>query len=187
MVRYETLFLTVPEITNDEASSIETQFDGLVRKAKGAFISFERWGKYRLAYPVAKNEYGVYFLVRFEVDPAQNIQLLDEIKSFFNLKYSNLVKRNLTSKLDPKASLAYQRPESLEESPHDVDDFLRKNKMEGLITPQKKREASVAEKAPKVAAEPKQEAAAEVQPEAAPEQEKKEAEASTSDASEDKE
>lgn len=54
MNRYEALMLTVPEITADEAKSIEQQFDRLVADKKGSIISFEKWGKFRLAYPVKR-------------------------------------------------------------------------------------------------------------------------------------
>jgi len=43
MLRYEVLMLTIPEITEDEARSLETQFSGTVKAAKGSMISFERW------------------------------------------------------------------------------------------------------------------------------------------------
>lgn len=142
MMRYETLFLAVPEITNDEAASIEKEFDKMVRVSQGGLISFERWGKYRLAYPVAGNEYGVYFLARFECEPGYHQSVLDDIKQFFIISQSTIVKRYVTTRLDSKASLAYQRPESLEDSPRDVDDFLRKNKMEGLLSNQKKSDQS---------------------------------------------
>lgn len=140
MVRYETLFLTVSEITKDEIASVEKQFGELVRAGHGQIISFERWGKYRLAYPIDRNDYGVYFLVRFEVDRAYAQKLLQDIRSFFTLKFNNVVKRSLSTALDSEASLHYQRPESLEETPHDVDVFLRKNKMEGLINKSPRRE-----------------------------------------------
>ena len=67
MFRYEVLFLTVPEITKDESEGIKSHFLKVVRSHKGMLLSFERWGKYHLAYPVHNNEYGVYFLARFEV------------------------------------------------------------------------------------------------------------------------
>ena len=66
MLRYEALMLAVPEITQDEVKNLESQFEGAVSGSKGAMLSFERWGKYRLAYPVKKNEYGVFFLARCE-------------------------------------------------------------------------------------------------------------------------
>ena len=65
MARYEILMLTIPEVTEDEIKGIDPQILGILRVAKGSLVSFERWGKYRLCYPVKKNEYGVYFLVRF--------------------------------------------------------------------------------------------------------------------------
>lgn len=134
MFRYETLFLTVPEITTDEASSIEKQLDQLVQAAKGNVISFERWGKYKLAYPVRKYEYGVYFLIRFEVPEEGKGKLLESIKSLFLIKIFDLVMRFTTQKLSQEGSIEYKRPESLEEAPaRDVDTFLRENKMTGLM------------------------------------------------------
>ena len=133
MHRYELLMLTVPEITEDEAKSLETNIDKLLKEAKGTIISFEKWGKYRLAYPVRKNEYGVYFLARFEVDEPHPI--LDDIKSLFIVKLNEIVMRPMISALDPKESLAYHRPPSLEETPaRDVDSFLKEHKMEGLLS-----------------------------------------------------
>lgn len=135
MTRYETLFLATPEITGDEVTKLEQHVDTIVKKAAGSLISYERWGKYRLAYPVKKNDYGVYILARFEIEDINKKAALDEIKTLCDIKYPNLVMRFMTTKLNPKASLAYQKPESLEDIPtHDVDTFLRENKMESLRT-----------------------------------------------------
>lgn len=142
MFRYETLFLTVPEITKDEAILIEKQFDELVNLAHGKILSFERWGKYRLAYPIANNDYGVYFLARFEIDSDQANKFLNDLRLFLSIKHGSLAKRNMTTVLPLSKPLAYQRPESLEETPQDVDDFLRKNKMGGLIHKGSRREKS---------------------------------------------
>lgn len=131
LARYESLLLTVPEITADEAKSLESQIDRIVKGHKGNIISFERWGKYRLAYPVRNNDYGVYFLARFEA-PAE---VVEEVKSLFAVKLHDLVMRHMAIHLDPKQSLVYQRPQSLEDAPtsRDVNTFLKENKMEGLM------------------------------------------------------
>lgn len=135
MVRYETLLLAVPEITKDEASSLEKQVDQLIKKAKGSMVSFERWGKYRLAYPVRKNEYGVYFLSRFEVENENSNELLHDLNALFSFKKADLVMRSMMTVLDMNQPLTYIKPESLEDIPaRDVDSFLRENKMEGLIS-----------------------------------------------------
>jgi small subunit ribosomal protein S6 len=127
MVRYEILMLTIPEVTEDEIKSIESQLQGILRGAKGALVSFERWGKYKLCYPVKKNEYGVYFLVRYEL-PGESIEVLNEIKALINVKFYDLIMRSMITVLDPKQSLVYQRPTSLEETPRREPGFLRSSK-----------------------------------------------------------
>ncbi len=152
MLRYEILMLAVPEITQDETKQLEDRLERMIEQHKGAIISFERWGKYRLAYPVKKNDYGIYFLLRFEIstDPTP---LLNELKTIFAVKLNDIIMRYLISKLDPEASLAYQRPQSLEDAPaRDVDTFLREPKMEGLRSIDAKKEA----KGPGQPAKPKE-------------------------------
>jgi small subunit ribosomal protein S6 len=131
--RYEALMLTVPEITQDEVKVIENSLDGVVKAAKGSVISFERWGKYRLAYAVDKKDYGVYFLIRFEA-PADS-KVNEELKSLFAIKLHEIVVRNTVARLADAGSLEYHRPKSLEESPssRDVEKFLKDNKMTGLL------------------------------------------------------
>lgn len=129
--RYEALLLTVPEITADEIKTIEQQFSRTVSDKKGSVVTFERWGKYRLSFPVNKNEYGVYFLARFEGD---GIELaLPEVKTLLDVKLHELVMRSMISKLDAKGSLEYQRPQSLEEAPaREVGSFM-KDKADGMM------------------------------------------------------
>jgi small subunit ribosomal protein S6 len=124
--------LANPAITQDEASNVEKGIQELVKEVKGSVISFERWGKFRLAYPVKKNDYGIYFLTRFEVPTAQTV--LETIKTAFAVKYNEIVMRHVVVRLDEKQSLEYKRPQSVEDAPvaRDVDSFLRENNMEGL-------------------------------------------------------
>ena len=108
-------------------------FDKSIRAQKGSIISFERWGKYKLSYPVKKNDYGIYFLVRFEIP--QGTSVIQDIKATFILKLNTVVMRNIFTRLDENQSLAYQCPKSLEEAPsRDVESFLKENKMSGLIS-----------------------------------------------------
>ena len=115
MITYEVLILTVPAITQDEIKSMESQIENAVKENRGNVISFEKWGKYRLAYPVNKNDYGIYFLVRFETETPGVV--VDAIKTLMSVRLNDLVMRYMTSILDPKRSLVYQRPQSLEEAP----------------------------------------------------------------------
>lgn len=123
MDRYEILILTIPEITKDEASTLEFQIEKIVNKAKGSIISFERWGKYKLSYPVKKNDYGVYFLVRFELEDTST--LIKDLNMLFAVKFSDLVARSVVIRLEKNQSLEYQKPPSLEDSPkRHISSFL---------------------------------------------------------------
>lgn len=134
MIRYESLLLAVPEITRDEITELEQVIEQTVKKFQGTLISCERWGKYRLAYPVRDNEYGVYFLIRFEVASEQNEALLADMHALFSFKKAALIMRTMTTRLEPNQSLVYNKPESLDDiSSRDVDSFLREHKMDGLL------------------------------------------------------
>jgi len=141
MFRYEILVLTIPEITKDETSTLEFQIDKLIRKISGSIISFERWGKYRLAYPVKKNDYGVYFLIRFEVEEKQSI--VEDLNTLFAVKFSGIVMRSLVSKLDDNRSLEYEKPPSLEDTPkRHISSFLEEK---GLLRTKRTKKVDLSE------------------------------------------
>lgn len=134
MVQYESLILAVPEITADEQKNLERSVEKIVKEHDGQVQSFDRWGKYRLAYPIRKNDYGVYYLVRFQAKDENKNELLKNLENFFAVKASDLVMRHIVSKLKPGQSLEYKHPESLEDTPtKDVETFLKENKMSGLM------------------------------------------------------
>lgn len=131
--RYEVFFLVAPEVTAEQISVLESQFGEVIRENKGKVLSFERWGKYRLAYSVRKNEYGIYLLFRFEIPKKTAEKILRNLRQLFVIKHNNVVMRHMFTVLDPDAPLEYKRPTSLEESSsYDVDKFLKENKMTGL-------------------------------------------------------
>lgn len=128
MRQYEALLLTVPEITGDEIKNLETQVDKAVKAGTGSTISFERWGKYRLAYEINKSDYGVFFLARFELPTGT--KTLEDMKHLFKVKLNNVIMRDMISVLDPKAPLTYQRPRSLEEAPaREAEGFAKDSKV----------------------------------------------------------
>lgn len=133
MRQYEALLLTVPEITGDETKHLETQLDKAVKAGTGSIVSFERWGKYKLAYEINKNDYGVFFLTRFELPTGT--KTLDDMKHLFKVKLNNVIMRDMISVLDPKRPLAYQRPRSLEEAPaREAEGFSKDSKMPGFMS-----------------------------------------------------
>ena len=126
MNRYELLILASPEITKDEETNLEKNIDKFIVDAKGSIVSFDRWGKYRLAYPVKGNSYGVYFLVRFDIE---NADVLQELKRMFYVKFVDVVMRQMVTKLDKDASAEYKRPPSLEDTPKRHIGFLEESEL----------------------------------------------------------
>lgn len=126
MFRYEMLILASPEITKDEESNLEKQIEKLINEAKGSIIEFDRWGKYRLAYPVQGNDYGVYFLMRFEIEDKN---VLQELERMFYVKFNAIVMRSMNTKLDIDQSLEYKKPPSLEDTPKKPITFLEEKEL----------------------------------------------------------
>lgn len=126
MFRYEVLFLTISEITEDESKNIQSLFSKIIQDAKADIISFERWGKYKLAYTIKRSEYGVYYLARFETNIENKAEVLKNIRNLLAIKLNNLILKYYIQKL-PYGFLEYKRPASLEESSYEVNSLLKKN------------------------------------------------------------
>lgn len=119
MIRYEALLLTMPDLSSQQAEQLETQLETVLRENGGVLLSYDRWGKYFLAYPVMKYDYGIYFLARFEVDPARKNEALAAIRTFYAVRNAEIVLRHIIKALDSEAPLMYSRPQSLEEIPQE--------------------------------------------------------------------
>lgn len=135
MLRYETLILTRPEITEDEMKQIERFFDTHISGNNGHVTTFDKWGKLRLAYPIQGNDYGAYTLVRFEVSENFMTPFAKELDTFFKIKCNDFVIRYVTTKLKKNAPATYIKPEAFDSNrAASVDSFLKDNKMDGLLS-----------------------------------------------------
>jgi small subunit ribosomal protein S6 len=140
MIKYETLMLARTEITDDEINALERQMDKIISGKKGKMTLFDRWGKYKLAYPVKKSLYGVYLLARYQV-PSESVESLFEgVDTLFRIRYNEIVMRHVTIRLDEDVSSVYKYPEPIgSRGTSNLDSFIKENKMKGLIdTPVKK-------------------------------------------------
>jgi small subunit ribosomal protein S6 len=81
---YELLYLLHPDLEGTTDKVME-KVAGFITKVGGEVLSQEDWGKRKLAYKVAKNDFGVYILVTFKaetikvVDIERNLRLSEEI------------------------------------------------------------------------------------------------------------
>lgn len=148
MKGYETFMLVKTEITDDEVGNLERQLDKIVTEFGGKMVLFDKWGKYKLAFPVQKNLYGIYILVRYQVPEKVLKAFFKELDSLFRIKYNELVMRHVTTALKGQVSSVYKRPEAIGShgGTSNLDSFIKENKMKGLIdTPVEKATESYGE------------------------------------------
>ncbi len=66
MLKYETVFVTDPTLTEEENEEIIRMLDEITTSDGGTVHKIERWGKRRLAYPILHREEGTYVLMLIE-------------------------------------------------------------------------------------------------------------------------
>lgn len=133
MVRYETLMLVRSESTAEERAFLEKSISGLVAQYNGVLNTFDQWGKLRLAYPVEKENYGLYILVRYELSADVVVKFLKDLNMFFRVKTSEFVFRQTTVRVPAGAPATYAHPEPVDSSKAlaEAGSFVRENRMRG--------------------------------------------------------
>ncbi|MCK4265368.1 30S ribosomal protein S6 [Candidatus Babeliales bacterium] len=114
MLRYETLMLAHPDLNDADAGKIENQINDIISGGNGKIFSFDKWGKYKLSYPVKRHSYGVYLLARYELPEDTASQVLKDLQLFFKIKVNDIIFREVFKKLDAGDSLDYMKPEPVE-------------------------------------------------------------------------
>lgn len=94
---YEATFIIDAYLTNEQIEEKIQKYTKLIEESEGKIIRLERWGKRRLAYEIAKKQYGFYVYVRFEA-PGTIVQTLER-----DFKLDDDILRYLTILLSPAA------------------------------------------------------------------------------------
>jgi len=90
------MIMLAPNLEAQELDAFKSKVDNIMSAGGGQLVSFEDWGRRRLAYPVKKEMYGYYLLYNFQGNPA----LSGELER--NLKIDEKVFKYLTLVLDKK-------------------------------------------------------------------------------------
>ena len=110
---YETLLLLTPQATSEMFDSVKAEFTKVVAKHGGTVDRFDIWGKYHLAYPVRKHDYGFYVLVRHKTEELA-LSLCKDLDSLLFIKFNEPVMRHTHVKLsDSDYSAEYSKPEPM--------------------------------------------------------------------------
>ena len=94
MRTYEVLFILSPQVAEDEATSLISDFRTTAEKQGAKLTSEESWGRKRLAYPIEKQTDGIYHLFLFEAE-GEALSELDR-----RMKNSDRVVRHMIVRTD---------------------------------------------------------------------------------------
>jgi small subunit ribosomal protein S6 len=72
---YEILLLLDPDVPDERQGEVVGRVRTLIEQGGGTVERHDPWGRWRLAYPIAKKDEGVYHLVSFSAEP----ETLDEL------------------------------------------------------------------------------------------------------------
>jgi len=114
MKHYETLMLLPVTATPADLAMIEKQFKSLTKAAHGNVGTFDKWGRYKLAYPIRKQDYGVYVLARYEIADEAH-PFFQKVEHFLKVKCVDSVMRYVHVSLTAEQyAAAYIKPEAME-------------------------------------------------------------------------
>jgi small subunit ribosomal protein S6 len=91
---YELVFIIHPEVADDALDPLINNITQYITGKKGTILEVSRWGRKKLAYPIKHVMEGNYVLIKFNLDPAANKELEN------NLKISEKIIRYLLIKVD---------------------------------------------------------------------------------------
>lgn len=69
MNNYEGIFVIDPELKDEDLEKVRNSIKEGIAKQSGVVESIENWGKKKLAYKINRRRDGVYYFVKFKVEP----------------------------------------------------------------------------------------------------------------------
>ena len=92
MRRYETIFITHPEVSEEELSELQGKINSILTSFKGEMIKLDDWGVRKLTYEIRKNSRGRFFLMDYAAgtdlirELERNLRLHDRVLRFQTVK-----------------------------------------------------------------------------------------------------
>jgi small subunit ribosomal protein S6 len=93
MREYELIVISHPDLDDTGITNLMNRVKGWITEAGGEILKTDLWGKRRLAYPIRKQQEGLYFLIQTKMEPKsgaqfeRNLRFTEQI-----LRYSLIVK-----------------------------------------------------------------------------------------------
>ena len=85
---YETIYILRPDVDNDAAERVVDRAKEVIARLDGTLTKLDNWGRRRLAYPIQKNNRGLFIYLKYVgfgdlvAELERNLRLLDEVVRF---------------------------------------------------------------------------------------------------------
>ena len=119
MNNYETLFVVKPTLTDEETTAQIAKVKAVLEKEGATILATDNRGMRKLAYPVQKNERGVYTIIYYNAEGTliheleRNLKINEEVIKFLTVKYSN---KKEVAQFEKLVALAKKSEETTQES-----------------------------------------------------------------------
>ena len=114
MRRYELMLLLRPDLEDDQLQAAVERVTRAIVNAGGGLTKISPWGKRRLAYPIQRHRDASYFLIHFDIEPAE----VREIER--GLLISEEILRHLVVVLEPRRQAS---GDEVDGAPGEADDM----------------------------------------------------------------
>ena len=96
MNNYETLYVLKPTLTDEETTVNITKIKNILIKEGAEILATNKMGMRKLAYPVEKNQRGVYTIVYFKApgtivsELERNLKFNEEVIKYLTIRYTKV-------------------------------------------------------------------------------------------------
>jgi len=122
MNNYETLYVLKPTLTDEETAANIAKIEEVLVKNGAEILATDKMGMRKLAYPVEKNERGVYTVVYYKAEGTivseleRNLKFNEEVLKYLTIKYTKQKEVAQFEKLIAAANSIKEEPQ-VEETP----------------------------------------------------------------------
>ena len=114
MRRYESIFITPPQASEQKVEDLITKIKAQVTRADGEIVDIQKWGERPLAYEIKKNKRGKYYRLDFVADAnlTEMIQRIEELYRFSDhvIRFITVKTHDDTTAEEAHADASRQRP-----------------------------------------------------------------------------
>ena len=123
MNNYETLYVLKPTLTDEETAANVAKIEEILVREGAEILATNNMGMRKLAYPVEKNERGVYTIVYFKAEGTviaeleRNLKFNEEVIKYLTVKYTKQKELTQFEKLVTAANYVKEEPKVEEVAP----------------------------------------------------------------------